>query len=169
MSLWRTEKAREELRPGVRTLSQKQRSLLLLADGRKEAAELNALFGGEGAAIVAALLKEGFLERRGPAVSAPAPPSDPARSSADRFEGKRSLASTRMFLFDLCERMFARRDAALAESFREQLREARDRDSMLAVGHAMLVEVEEAAGFERAEAIRERIELLLPREDAPAS
>jgi hypothetical protein len=67
-----------------------------------------------------------------------------------------------MFLFDLCERMFVRRDPALAERLRETLREARDRDSMLATARAMLGEIEQAAGAARAEAIRERIEKLLP-------
>ena len=52
----------------------------------------------------------------------------------------------------------------MAESFRESLRNARDRDSMLQVSREMLVEVEVVAGAERADSIRERISLLLPVE-----
>lgn len=89
-------------------------------------------------------------------------PADPAPVAVDAFDGKRSLATTRMFLFDLCERMFVRRDPVLAEQFREMLRESRDRDGMLDVAAAMLDEIEKAAGVERAATIRERIDKLLP-------
>ena len=69
-----------------------------------------------------------------------------------------------MFLFDLCERMFARRDPAMAQVLRDTLREARDRPSMLAVADTMLAEIRQAAGDERADAIRDRIARLLPAE-----
>ena len=39
-----------------------------------------------------------------------------------------------MYLFDICERLFARRDPAMAQHFHSALRSARDRDSMLDVG-----------------------------------
>ena len=84
--------------------------------------------------------------------------------AADAFEGKRSLATTRMFLFDICERMFARRDPALADRFREALRQARDREGMLAAGREMIAEIEQVAGHERADSISERIAMLLPPE-----
>ena len=58
--------------------------------------------------------------------------------------------------------MFARRAPDLAESFREVLRNPRDGSAMLPVSHTMLAEVESAAGPERANALRERIALLLP-------
>jgi hypothetical protein len=58
--------------------------------------------------------------------------------------------------------MFVRRDPVLADQFREMLRESRDRDGMLIVADAMLEEIEKAAGGERAESIRERIDKLLP-------
>ena len=92
----------------------------------------------------------------------PPTPVETAPPAADTFDGKRSLATTRMFLFDLCERMFVRRDPTLADLFRDALRGARDRDSMLATARAMLDEIEKAAGTERADAIRERIDRLLP-------
>ena len=77
-------------------------------------------------------------------------------------EALRSLAGARMYLFDTCERLFARRDPVLAQHFREALRAAKDRTSMLDVGEAMFEEVALAAGAERAASLRERLDLLLP-------
>jgi hypothetical protein len=185
MFLIKTDKARQELQPGRRTLRQRERALLLMADGERSVTDFGALFGGreEAGRVAQRLMQSGYLQDRRPAqqpervvtaaiaapmevpVEIPAPvavPVIPVAVSADVFDGKRSLATTRMFLFDLCERMFVRRDPPLAERFREALREARDRDSMLAAAHAMLEAIEEAAGAERAESIRERIDKLLP-------
>ena len=47
----KTQKGRAELRPGQRQLAQRERALLLLADGRKPDAELFALFEGQGPAL----------------------------------------------------------------------------------------------------------------------
>ena len=151
MGLTKTDKARAELQPGQRTLGQRERALLLLADGRKTAQEVGAFLGFGSERLVLQLVQDGYLTHHR-AVSV----------ASDPFNGKRSLATTRMFLFDVCERMFARRAPALAKSLREALRNARDRSSMLKVSHALLVEVESAAGPERAHSLRERIDLLLP-------
>ena len=121
------------------------------------------------------LLRDGFLESGAsarPATLAPPAPvpesAAPAPVAADKFEGKRSLATTRMFLFDLCERMFVRRDPASAARFRDALRDARDREAMLAVSRTMIEEIEKVAGFERADSISERIAMLLPPETESA-
>ncbi|ROZ77167.1 hypothetical protein [Ramlibacter sp. WS9] len=172
MLLQKTERARTELRPGVRTLGQRERSLLLLCDGKKSLMDLRPLFDGLGEQIVLNLMQRGYLEpltrepraarSPEPEVAAPSPPAPVG--SADGFEGRRSLATTRMFLFDICERMFARRDPAQAERFREALRDAKDRESMLAAGREMIAEIERVAGHERADSISERIAMLLPLE-----
>lgn len=195
MQLHKTDRARAELKPGVRTLGQRERTLLLLADGSKSVRDFRPLFAGDGEQIALQLLKDGFLEahpaggkttsfvpsRPAPlAVEAPRPTALTAarqhddfpspettqaiQVSADSFEGKRSLATTRMFLFDMCERMFARRNPAQAEAFREGLRNAKDRASMLAVSREMMVQIEAVAGHERADSIAERIAMLLPAE-----
>lgn len=194
MLLQKTEKGRAEVRARERGLGQRERSVLLLADGNKSVADFQALFDGAGAAIALRLVQQGFLEvapatpafrpdatgavatpvravdalrmRSATAVlpDAPAQSQAPAPPAADSFEGKRSLATTRMFLFDICERMFARRSPQLAERFREALRNARDREAMLAAGRAMLEEIESVAGPERADSISERIAMLLPPE-----
>lgn len=46
MSLIKTEKARQELLPGRRTLGQRERALLLLADGQRSVTDFGELFGG---------------------------------------------------------------------------------------------------------------------------
>ncbi|HQQ69186.1 MAG TPA: hypothetical protein PLL92_02590, partial [Alicycliphilus sp.] len=144
-------KARLELMPGIRTLGLRERSLLLLADG-KPRHELEALYHGVGAQLIEQLIQGGYLQRPAPAAEqAPAPgPS------------MRSLAGARMYLFDVCERMFARRDPTLAQTFHTALRAARDRVSMLDVGEAMLTEVSLLAGPERAHTLREQLAQLLP-------
>jgi hypothetical protein len=188
MQLHKTDRARAELKPGVRTLGQRERTLLLMADGSKSAQDFRPLFDGDGEAIALRLLREGFLEAHPGKTAAPAATPEPApvpkptpaqlqnfpspettqaiRVSADQFEGKRSLATTRMFLFDICERMFARRNPEMAERFREALRNAKDREAMLAASREMIEEIEQIAGHERADSISERIAMLLPQHQA---
>ncbi len=186
MQLHKTDRARAELQPGTRTLGQRERTLLLLADGSKSVLDFRPLFNGDGEAIALRLMREGFLQVQPgkapvtvrPPFAAektqaaqpektpvpqitPAPPA-PARVSADQFEGKRSLATTRMFLFDICERMFSRKHPELAATFRDGLRDARDRETMLATSRRMIEEIEKITGSERADSISERIAMLLP-------
>lgn len=194
MQLHKTDRARAELKPGVRTLGQRERTLLLLADGLKSIQDFKPLFGGDGEQIALQLLRDGYLvmqasaKRAAPVLPAATPASVSAlnvltarsaeqlknlpspettqaiKVSADQFEGKRSLATTRMFLFDICERMFARRNPAMADLLREALRNAKDRESMLAVSRDMIDEIEKVAGHERADSISERLAMLLPAE-----
>ena len=173
----KTDKARDELQGGQRTLSQRERALLLMADGRRSLTDFSPLFPNRGDAeeAILALMRQGYLQdARSPAASpateasSPGPTLPPAAepiqvsTSADTFDGKRSLATTRMFLFDICERMFVRRDPKFALQMRDALREARDREAMLTIAALMLSEIEKTAGVERAESLRERIERLLP-------
>lgn len=102
----------------------------------------------------------GSFQTTGPAPLAV--PVQVIQVSADNFEGKRSLATTRMFLFDICERMFVRKLPAKANLYRDQLRAAKDRESMLAVAREMINDIEEIAGHDRADGISERIASLLP-------
>lgn len=172
----KTDKARDELQGRERTLSQRERALLLMADGRRSLTDFSPLFASrtEAEQAIQALMRQGYLQdaqamaaAAAQAVAqppAPVPAADPIRlaTSADNFDGKRSLATTRMFLFDICERMFVRRDPKFALQMRDALREARDRGAMLTIAALMLTEVEKTAGAERAESLRERIDRLLP-------
>lgn len=160
--LIKTDKGRTELLPGQRSLGQRERAILLVADGRKSTDSLKALFHGEGRAMVEALLAGGYLIDQAPATPPPRPVPPAPSGSVDTFSGPRSLASARMFLFDLSDRMFAARDRALADRFRQALREARDATSMMTVGQAMLTEVERVAGAERAASISARLAKVLP-------
>jgi len=185
MLLIKTDKARQELAPGMRTLSLRERSLLLLAEGKPQA-ELQAMYNGGGAQIVEHLLNQGYLAPMAPLAplatstahphtppsSASPPKAAPATTTVSKptepSDALRSLAGARMYLFDICERLFARRDPAMAQHFHSALRSARDRDSMLDVGEALLEEVAQLAGTERAQTIRERMGQLLPREASAA-
>ncbi len=183
MKIQRTEKGRSELAPGVRTLGQRERTFLLLVDGRQTLSEISRALGGYATELGARLIAQGYVEpirppeipsQRNPGVNNPsekvaaklAKPvgAQTAAVSADSFEGKRSLATVRMFLFDISERMFSRRAPELAIQFREALRNAKDRESMLAVSREMLGEVERIAGADRADSISERLAMLLPAE-----
>jgi hypothetical protein len=200
MRLQKTDKAKAELQPGVRTLGQRQRTVLLMADGRKTMADFSLMFDGHGATVAVQLIVDGYLvseatadkvlqrsataarvdsiasEKVKMADTQPAPlewatqpstlpASIAAPQSSDQFEGKRSLATARMFLFDLVERMFTRRAPELAEQFRDALRNARDRESMMTAAREMIAEIEAIAGHERADSISERIAMLLPVQD----
>jgi hypothetical protein len=177
--LRKTEKGRLELRPGNRTLGQRERAILLVADGQQYESQMAALFSGGGRELIDVLLERGYLERRGAGQadkgstmdvrSKPKGPQEPTQTNpagghGDAFTGSRSLATARMFLFDLSERLFAPRDKALAARYRSALREARDAVAMLAVGREMIVDVEALAGSERADGISERLAKLLPAE-----
>ncbi|QLA80795.1 hypothetical protein EXV95_09240 [Acidovorax sp. JMULE5] len=165
MLLQKTEKARLELLPGVRTLSLRERSLLLLVDG-KPLSDLQAMYNGIGAQIVDNLMRQGYLagpaELPPPSVAQTAAHNKPSIQRPEPGDALRSLAGARMYLFDTCERLFVRRDPVLAQQFREALRAAKDRASMLDVGEAMFEEVAMTAGAERAASLRERFEQLLP-------
>jgi hypothetical protein len=159
MPLLKTEKALTELRTRSRTLGLKERALLLLADGQKSAAELLTLVQAD-AQVLQRLVAEGYLAAR-------PTPTEPPRAtrpqvSADPFHGKRSLATARLYAMDMIERLFARTDPTLAQALHQQLRQAKDREAVVAVTHELLQRVEAVAGPARAESIRERLALLLP-------
>ncbi|XAH21082.1 hypothetical protein AAFF27_13665 [Xylophilus sp. GW821-FHT01B05] len=158
LPLQKSDKARQELASGQRSLGLKERACLLMADGLRTQQQLLALVPGD-AALIDRLLADGYLLA---AQAASPPPAIVVPQAADDFGGKRSLATTRMFLFDICERMFVRRLPDKAEHYREALRQARDRDTMLAVAREIVADVEALAGTERADGLSERIAMLLP-------
>ncbi|MPS94727.1 hypothetical protein [Comamonas sp.] len=179
MILQKTAKAQQELQPGSRQLPQRARSLLLLAGG-KRMEELAAMLGSDHAALAGQLVEQGYLQlvpsptaprERGaahhPAASlaalgeSPAAPAQVPAEHASATGPAINMAGTRMYLFDLCERLFANRHEALAQTLRSQLREARDLDSLRSAGISLLAAVQEYAGEERARSLRERLAALL--------
>lgn len=180
MILQKTAKAQEELQPGSRQLPQRARSLLLLAGG-KRLEEIAAMLGSDHAALAQQLVEQGYLQlvsasttkERSPAIhpaasltkvaATPAPAPDQTAASSPPVI---NMAGTRMYLFDMCERLFANRHEALAQSLRTQLREARDLSSLRSAGISLLTAVQEYAGEERAQSLRERLAALLSYEEA---
>lgn len=149
----------------MRTLTQRERAFLLMATGQRSLAEISKVLSGNEVEMAAQLLAKGFIEKPTvPALDDTESKTGTEPVQLDAFEGKRSLAATRMYLFDMSERIFSRKDPELADRLRNSLREARDRDSMLAVSREMLGVIERIAGDERAAKVRERITLLLPPE-----
>ena len=61
MRLQKTDKVKAELQAGLRTLGQRERTLLLMADGSKTMSDFSALFNGEGTSIAIPLIDEGYL------------------------------------------------------------------------------------------------------------
>ncbi|MEG0046422.1 MAG: hypothetical protein RR729_10745 [Comamonas sp.] len=155
MILQKTAKAQEELQPGTRQLPQRARSLLLMAGG-KSMEELQALLGSDHAALAQQLVAQGYLELVATGES---------KSSSPALAPAINMAGTRMYLFDLCERLFANRHETLAQTLRTQLREARDLSSLRSASLNFLVAVQEYAGEERAQSLRERLAALLACHD----
>ncbi|WP_313602043.1 hypothetical protein [Comamonas jiangduensis] len=152
MFLQRTPQALSELAPGRRSLGLRERSLLLLAEGTP-LPQLQAMYHGEGAALVEQLVQAGYLQATASSASAITNTSNTPSIS---------LAGVRMHMFDLCERMFANRLQDTAQRLRQRLREARDVDSMLAARDELLQAIHQHAGAERAETIRQQLCSLLP-------
>lgn len=150
MFLQRTPKAQTELAPGQRSLGLRERSLLLLAESTPTST-LQAMYHGQGAALVQQLVDHGYLQPR------PTHPSAPTAHSTT----SPNLAGVRMHLFDLCERLFANRMPDTAHHLRELLREARDLESMLAARDQLLQAVHAHAGPERAQAMRQQLSAML--------
>ena len=194
MPLLKSDKARLELSSKLRSLSVRERSALFLADGIRTRDELVWLLQGDVgmlqrlmadgyliaaesiskqaaaklsdfAASQAAPVPIRFVESLSAPLGAAAPVIGNApSSSSDTFEGKRSLATVRMFLFDIVERMFVRKMPELANSLRDQLRGAKDRESMLVIAREIITNVEEIAGPDRADGLSERLAMMLPTE-----
>lgn len=171
MLLQRTAKAHEELQPGKRQLPLRERSVLLMAGG-KTLAQLQQLLGDEHATLARELMAQGYLQTE-PAAADASPShhatvqesglAEQAAAPAATSAGRQTLnlPGTRMYLFDLCERMFAKRHEVLAQNLRTQLREARDLPALRSAGLALLDAVQQHAGEERAASLREQLAGLL--------
>ncbi len=177
MLLQKTAKALEELQPGRRSLPLRERSVLLMADGRTEE-QLQQVLGAQAGELIEQLIASGHLQRLAGQAAASSPPAHAQAPSMAPAAAKESsppgpaatlnLAGTRMYLFDMCERMFANRHEDKAQVLRHLLREARDLEALQAAALQLLQTVQEHAGDERADALRERLRHLLPQEAATA-
>ncbi|WP_119154717.1 hypothetical protein [Caldimonas tepidiphila] len=174
--LIKTDLARLALAPGIRTLTPRERTLVLLADGQRSAHDLLALVAGATADLVHSLVERGFLAA-GAAVSALSPPETASPAPAPAAAGPlpaepspreapaasatpwaRSPAATKLYLIDLAERTFARSDPAQWEFLRELLREVRDDEGLMQAMALVTQAIARVSGEERARLVR--IELL---------
>lgn len=125
------------------------RMLLIMVDGRRSLAELQALAQGLGLApqqAIERLLAEGLVS--GPVSERPsAPAGDDAAAAAAR------LMRAKFFALDLAARMLAGRDAALREAARTVDSESR----FAAWMDHCAAEIARAADTERAALFRERV------------
>ena len=176
MILLKTAKALEELQPGSRQLPQRARSILLMAGG-KRMDEIQSLLGADHAALAQDLVDQGYLQLiaasgvQTPVVAPamvpslaparPAPVTPAHAKSAPAQTSSINMAGTRMYLFDMCERLFANRHHSLAQDLREQLRQARDLQALRGASLRLLSAVQEHAGEDRAQSLRERLAGLL--------
>lgn len=168
MKLIKTDKARQELANSSRSLGRRERNLVILADGQKTLRELGTLLQFDVMGVAQTLINDGYLMAEPIAVAVVAVPHGRSaiqvKGAADNFDGHRSLASTRMYLFDIAERFFVRASPQLNKQFRQALRQARDQDAMVAIADEMLRAIAEIAGADRAQTIRRRLDLVMPSE-----
>jgi hypothetical protein len=165
MPLSKTDKARAELALSRGELNRRQRTLLLLADGRKSADELVSMVGGAEAADVELLLQQGYLSdptlvARTAAAIDRAPPALSMRTDSSSDEERRlrlNAAATKMFLLDMTERSFAQRDPALRQTLRMLLGAARDEQGLMAAADQLLIHLAVHAGEDRAAGVRQQL------------
>ncbi|KLD79308.1 hypothetical protein FZ025_11440 [Xanthomonas hyacinthi] len=133
-------------------LDMRQRRVLILADGQRSVEELTALGGSNAAAIVQALLQQGYLDD---GRAAAAPRAAPAAAPADP---RRALLNARMYLLDLLQ--LQRHPAS--RPLQQQLRDAREDAATLQAIVDALRAMPEMTSERYAQRIRERLLEVLP-------
>ena len=103
MRLGKTGKARLAL-DAVKAggLDLRDRRILILADGKRTRAELQALLGADSGASIDRLVREGYLEEEGAAAQLPDPvptPMSPRVATSTR----RSIVAAKMYLIDMLQ------------------------------------------------------------------
>lgn len=169
--LTKTEIGRQALAPGNRTLTPRERMLVLLADGQRNAQDLLGLVAGTRIELVQDLLTRGFLSPEpATAARAPATPAGLQRTAPEAAEPAvppdatppdspwvRSAAATKLYLLDVAERTFARADPSQWELLREMLRDVRDDSALMEAMQFVTQAIARAAGEERARTVRSQL------------
>lgn len=136
-------------------LDMRQRRVLILADGQRSVDELVTLGGSNAAAIVQALLQQGYLDDGRATVVPAAPAPAPAIAPADP---RRALLNARMYLLDLLQ--LQRHPASRA--LQQRLRDAREETATLQAIADALRAMPEMTSERYAQRIRERVLEVLP-------
>ena len=186
MILVKTERGRALL-SDRRALSPRERQLLVLADGRRSAAELGRWLGFAVEPVLQRMVRDGYLEpARGPwgptpldsqaqadapqrrpstsptADAVPSSAEEPARSSGP--DARRSLAASKMYVVSLMQMLRDPDAASLAVS----LHVAQTAEELIRALADSLAFVHERSGAEYAARVASRLLEVVPQEHLPA-
>lgn len=182
--LRKTSAGRREQQQRSQALSARQRHVLILCDGQRAIGELCALMGQEVQQLARELLAAGYVERVGLAnapelVEAPlkrtsnasvqaSSASEPSPSSVAASQlaqavappPRRSIALSRMYMFDMLERLLG----AQSGPARAHLRAADQPEAVLAALQECLALITEIAGSVQADKVRQQLCDMLPED-----
>ncbi|MBN8745273.1 MAG: hypothetical protein J0I24_13360 [Thiomonas arsenitoxydans] len=182
--LRKTSAGRREQQQRSQALSARQRHVLILCDGQRAIGELCALMGQEVQELARELLAAGYVERVGLAnapepveaplkrtsnasVQAPsAPEPSPSSVAASQLAQavapppRRSIALSRMYMFDMLERLLG----AQSGPARAHLRAADQPEAVLAALQECLALITEIAGSVQADKVRQQLCDMLPED-----
>ena len=184
--LRKTSTGRREQQQRSQALSARQRHVLILCDGQRAIGELCALMGQEAQQLTQELLAAGFVERvglakaaelapaevplkltsktsaQGSSASAPSPSSVSASQLARAVAPppRRSIALSRMYMFDMLERLLG----AQSGPARAHLRAADQPEALLAALQECLALIAEIAGPVQADKVRRQLCDMLPED-----
>jgi hypothetical protein len=184
--LRKTPTGRREQQQRSQALSARLRHVLILCDGRRAIGELCALMGQEAQQLTLELLAAGFVERVGLAKAAELAPaevplkltsktsaqgssaSEPSPSSVSASQlaravappPRRSIALSRMYMFDMLERLLGGQSGPA----RAHLRAADQPEALLAALQECLALIAEIAGPVQADKVRRQLCDMLPED-----
>lgn len=167
MKIIKTEKGRTELQSQNRQLNQAQRMMVILANGQTNIETLEQMYEGKGKLFLQDLIDQGYLTFPPAQVFEPALAEpeefESSQIMADRFANGMNQAGAKMYLLDLSERLFAKRDPALSKELRQKIAPCKELIDLLDAAQELLMHIQIVAGIERAQTIQNKLELLLGR------
>lgn len=166
--LCKTPAGRLEQQQRSHALGTRQRQVLILCDGRRPLGELCALMGDSVLACAQELLASGHVERirmpdaRTKGRAALIPSAVPATQLAQAVAppSKRSIALSRMYMFDMIERSLGHQSGPA----RVHLRAADQPDALLSALQDCLLLIAEVAGPAQADKVRAQLCTMLPED-----
>jgi hypothetical protein len=193
MRLQKTQAGRDELKPGNRTLNQKERSALLMADGTRTIADLRRMFETEADPVITRLLTNGFLEGIAPSPNVNMEPK--LTSDFGKLAGTESrpggvsglgalvrnilpskppspelaFIASRQFLLDTCERDLHPHDPDTASNLVDYVKSCEELGMLEIIALQVFEEIEKYAGQSYAETIAWELAELLPRPTSGSS
>lgn len=170
--LSKTALGRREQQQRSQALGAKQRHVLILCDGRRTLGELRALMGDEVLPLAQALLASGHVERVGASdrvakvATALVPSAVPAAQRSQELAQavasapRRSIALSRMYMFDVIERTLGHHSGPA----RAHLRAADQPDAIVLALQECLLLIAEVAGQTQADKVRAQLCTMLPED-----